>query len=269
MSAPRVATNGFKAALARGEVQIGLWQALASPACAEICAAAGFDWLLFDGEHGPNDVPLLLQQLHAVSAHPVHPVGRVPIGEVHIIKQYLDIGFQSLLVPLVESAEQATTLARACRYPPDGLRGVGTGVVRASGYNRVAEYLERADGEICLVVQVETRAGLESLDAIAAVEGVDAVFIGPADLAAALGHRGQPGAAPVQSAIADAISRVRAAGKPVGILAADETLARRYIELGCGFVAVGTDVALLARGSSALAARFGAGADASPSDGSY
>ena len=251
-----LARNTFKAALTAGERQIGLWQALAHPTTAEICAAAGFDWLLFDGEHGANDVPLLVRQLQAVAAHPVQPVGRVPIGDTAVIKQYLDIGFQSLLVPLVESAAQAAELVRACRYPPRGIRGVGSGVARASGYNRVADYLARADDEIALLVQVETIPGLAALDAIAATEGVDGVFIGPADLAAALGHRGDPAAAPVQDAIADAFARISAAGKPAGCLAADERLAKRYLELGCVFLAVGTDVGLIARGSSELVGRY-------------
>jgi 4-hydroxy-2-oxoheptanedioate aldolase len=264
-----LAPNRFKAALAAGRAQIGLWQALANPLTAEICAGAGFDWLLFDGEHGPNDVPGLLAQLQAVAPFPTHAVGRPPLGEVRLIKQYLDIGFQTLLIPLVESAEQAALLVRACRYPPDGIRGVGSGVARASAYNRIGDYLAQADDEICLLVQIETRAGLDALDAIAATDGVDGVFIGPADLAAALGHRGRPGAAPVQAAIADAVARIGAAGKPAGILSADETQARRYLDLGFRFVAVGTDVGLLARGSSTLAAAFGAGTAGAGGDGSY
>lgn len=255
---PTLTSNTFKAALGAGRPQIGLWQALASPLTAEICAGAGFDWLLFDGEHGPNDVPGMLSQLQAVAAYPVHAVGRVPIGEVWLIKQYLDIGFRTLLVPLVESAAQAAQLVRACRYPPAGIRGVGAGLVRASAFNRTSDYLARADDEICLLVQVETRAGLAALDDIVATEGVDGVFVGPADLAAALGHRGEPGAPAVRAAIEDAIARIRAAGKPAGILAVDDALARRYLELGCTFVAVGTDVGLLARGSSVLAQAFGA-----------
>ena len=262
--------NLFKRALAARQVQFGLWQALANPVTAEICAAAGFDWLLFDGEHGPNDIPALLAQLQAVSAYQTHAVGRVTIGDTALIKQYLDIGFQTLLVPLVESAEQAAALVRACRYPPAGVRGVGSGVARASAFNRIPDYLARADGEICLLVQVETVKGLAALDAIAATEGVDGVFIGPADLAAALGHRGQPGHAEVQQAIADAFRRIAAAGKPSGCLSADETLARRYLELGCTFLAVGTDIALLARGSNDLAQRFTGGAQGGgTADGSY
>lgn len=269
MTAMDLPRNTFKAALAAGRSQIGLWQALASPVTTEICAAAGFDWLLVDGEHGPNDIPLLAAQLRAAAPFPTHAVGRVPIGEVHLIKQYLDLGFQTLLVPMVESVAQAERLARACRYPPDGIRGVGAGLVRASGYGRRGDYLAQADAEVCLIVQIETRPGLDALDGIAAVDGVDGVFIGPADLAAALGHRGQPGAPAVQDAIADGVARIRAAGKPAGALAADDALVRRYLELGMTFVAVGSDVGLLARGSSELAARYGEAAGVPRGDGSY
>ncbi|MBJ7411303.1 MAG: 4-hydroxy-2-oxoheptanedioate aldolase [Phenylobacterium sp.] len=248
--------NPFKAALRAGQAQIGLWQALASPYTAEICAEAGFDWLLFDGEHGPNDVPSLLSQLQATSGGRAHAVARPPIGETWMIKQYLDLGFTSLLIPLVETGAQAELLVRAVRYPPQGLRGVGTGVARAARWGRTADYLDHADEEICLLVQVETTEGLRNLDDILAVEGVDGVFIGPADLSAALGHRGRPSDPTVLAAIEEAIGRVRGAGKAAGILNADKSLARRYLELGCTFVAVGSDVGLLVRGSDSLAADF-------------
>lgn len=248
--------NSFKAALLEGRPQIGLWQALASPYTAEICAGAGFDWLLFDGEHAPNDVRSLLAQLQAVSALPVHPVARPPAGETWVLKQYLDIGFSSLLAPLVESAEQARQLVRAVRYPPQGVRGVATGIVRAAGWGGDADYIERANDDVCLLVQVETRAGLEQIDEIAATDGVDGVFIGPADLSASLGFRGRPGHPEVKAAMEHAIARVRHAGKAAGILMADEAEARRYLDLGCLFVAVGADVSLLAGAVRTLAGRF-------------
>jgi len=252
-----VAINHFKQALAEKRLQLGLWQALASPVTAELCAGAGFDWLLLDGEHGPSDIPMLLAQLQAVAPFPAtHPIGRVPVGETHIIKQYLDIGFQTLLVPMVETAEQAAGLVRACRYPPDGVRGVGSGIVRASAYNRTAGYLADADAQICLLVQVETRTGVENLKAIAETPGVDGVFIGPADLSAALGHRGQPGHPAVQAVIEASLSTIRNAGKAAGILMADAALARRYIDLGFTFVAVGSDVGLLVKASDNLLAAF-------------
>jgi 4-hydroxy-2-oxoheptanedioate aldolase len=259
--------NSFKTALRDGRPQIGLWQALASPYTAEICAGAGFDWLLFDGEHAPNDVPTLLSQLQAVSGSPVHPVARPPLGETWIIKQYLDIGFRNLLIPLVETPEQAANLVRAVRYPPEGARGVGAAIARAARWNRLSDYLQWANDQVCLLLQVETRSGLQNLDAIAATDGVDGVFIGPADLSAALGHPGNPGHPEVQQAVEGAIARVRAAGKAAGILTADEALARRYLELGCAFVAVGNDVSLLAKGADALAARFGLATPAAPAAG--
>ncbi len=251
-----VAPNRFKQALAERRLQLGLWQALASPVTTELCAGAGFDWLLLDGEHGPSDIPMLLSQLQAVAPFPTHPVGRVPVGEVWIIKQYLDIGFQTLLVPMVETPEQAAALVRACRYPPDGVRGVGSGIVRASAYNRAADYLADADTQVCLLVQVETKLGVENLKAIAQTPGVDGVFIGPADLSAALGHRGNPGHPTVQTVIKASLSIIHDAGKAAGILMADPVLANRYIEMGFTFVAVGSDVGLLVKASDNLLAGF-------------
>lgn len=248
--------NAFKAALREQRLQIGLWQALATPYTAEICATANFDWLLFDGEHAPNDVPTLLAQLQAVGAYASHPVARPPCGDARLIKQYLDIGFTSLLIPFVETQEQASALVAAMRYPPVGVRGVASGLVRASRWGGIEDYLARADDEVCLVVQIESPLGLANLPAIAATPGVDGVFLGPADLSASLGHRGAPGHPQVQARIEGAIREIRASGKAAGILAADHALARRYIELGCSVVAVGTDVALLALGARALREQF-------------
>lgn len=248
--------NGFKQAIAERRPQIGLWQALASPYTAEICGGAGFDWLLIDAEHGPNDLPLVLRQLQALAASPAEPVVRLPIGDSMLVKQYLDIGARSLLIPMVESGEQAARMVAATRYPPDGIRGVGSAIGRASRWNRTPGYLADAHKDICLLLQIESLAGLDAIDAIAATPGVDGVFIGPSDLAAALGHLGDPGHAEVQQAIEGAIGRLKAAGMASGMLIADETLARRYLDLGASFVAVGTDVTILARGAEALAKRF-------------
>jgi 4-hydroxy-2-oxoheptanedioate aldolase len=249
--------NTFKRALKSGErAQIGLWLGLADPICAEICAGAGFDWLLIDGEHAPNDVRSILAQLQAVAPYPAHPIVRPVSGDVQLIKQLLDIGAQTLLIPMVETADQARHLVSAMRYPPVGIRGVGAALARASQWNRVTEYLHRANDEMCLLVQVETRLGLENLDAIAAVEGVDGVFIGPSDLSAALGHLGRPGHPDVQQAIETAIGRIRASGRAAGILTTDDAQARRYLALGCTFVAVGLDGNLLMRSSQELASRF-------------
>lgn len=248
--------NRFKRAIAAGERQIGYWQALASPYSAEISAGAGFDWLLLDGEHAPNDVPLLLAQLQAVAAYDVEPVIRPASGEPVLIKQLLDIGARTLLVPMVESAEQAAMLVRATRYPPEGFRGVGSAIGRASRWNRTPSYLREAASEICLLVQIESVAALDALEAIARTPGVDGVFIGPSDLAASLGHLGDPSHADVQDAIEGAITTIVAASRAAGVLMADRTLALRYLELGATFVAVGTDVTTLARGAEGLAAAY-------------
>lgn len=248
--------NTFKQRLLAGEAQVGLWLGLADPYCAELAANAGFDWLLIDGEHAPNDLRSLLGQLQAVAPYPAQPIIRPPIGDPVLIKQLLDIGVQTLLVPMVDSAAQAAELVRAMRYPPFGIRGVGSALARASRWNSIPGYLDKADEQMCLLVQIENLDGLANLDAIAAVEGVDGVFIGPADLSAAMGHRGNPGHPAVQAAIEDAITRIRRAGKAVGILSADEALARRYLELGCSFVAVGVDTSLLMKALQGLAGRF-------------
>lgn len=248
--------NTFKQRLRSGEAQIGLWLGLADAYCAELAANAGFDWLLIDGEHAPNDLRTLLGQLQAVAPYPSQPVIRPVIGDTALIKQVLDIGVQTLLVPMVESADQARELVRAIHYPPHGVRGVGSALARASRWNSIPGYLDKADEQMCLLVQIESREGLANLDAIAAVDGVDGVFIGPADLSASMGFRGNPGQPQVQAAIEDAIARIRQAGKAAGILSADEKLARRYIELGAAFVAVGVDTTVLIRGLQTLAATF-------------
>ncbi|MCF1487396.1 4-hydroxy-2-oxoheptanedioate aldolase [Pseudomonas sp. AA27] len=261
--------NTFKQRLCAGQAQIGLWLGLADPYCAELAANAGFDWLLLDGEHAPNDLRSLLGQLQAVAPYPAQPIVRPVIGDTALIKQLLDIGAQTLLVPMVESAEQARQLVRAMHYPPHGVRGVGSALARASRWNSLPDYLDQADEQMCLLVQVENREGLANLDAICAVEGVDGVFIGPADLSAAMGHRGNPGHPEVQAAIDDAIVRIGRAGKAAGILSADEALARRYIELGAAFVAVGVDTTVLMRGLQTLAGKFKDGAAASAQGGVY
>lgn len=261
--------NAFKHALAEGRPQIGLWLGLADPYSAEICAGAGFDWLLIDGEHAPNDVRRTLAQLQALAAYPVTPVVRPPVGDTHLIKQYLDLGVQTLLVPMVETAEQARQLVQATRYPPQGIRGVGSALARASRWNALPDYLTRANDEVCLLVQVESRTGLENLDDIAAVDGVDGVFIGPADLSASLGHLGQPGHPDVVQAIEGALTRIVGTGKAAGILSADERLARRSLALGATFVAVGVDTTLLARAARSLAAAFRDGAPEQTPGGVY
>lgn len=248
--------NSFKSALHNKQAQIGLWVGLADPYCAELCAGAGFDWLLIDGEHAPNDVRSTLSQLQAIAPYPVHPIVRPVIGETWMIKQYLDLGVQTLLIPMVETAEQARQLVAATRYPPQGIRGVGSALARASRWNTIPHYLQKANDEICLLLQVESKAALEHVEEIAATEGVDGVFIGPADLSASLGHLGNPGHPEVSTAIENAIACIQGAGKAAGILSADQKLARHYLNLGCTFVAVGVDTSLFGQAVRNLAHTF-------------
>lgn len=255
----RTPANSFKQALLRQEAQIGLWVNLANPVSTEICAGAGFDWLLLDGEHSPNTLTTMLAQLQAVAAYPgTHAIGRVPLGHgeagTALIKQFLDLGFQTILVPMVDTAGQAAALVKAMRYPPDGIRGMAG--ARASRWGRYPNYAKEANEQVCLLVQVETKAGLDNLDAIAATPGVDGVFIGPADLSAALGYVGQATHPEMLKTIDGAITRIVKAGKAAGILISDEQLARHYLALGASFVAVGLDTQILVRQTSALAALY-------------
>lgn len=253
--------NAFKRALQQGRVQIGLWVGLADAYAIEAMAGAGFDWLLIDGEHAPNDLRTVLGQLQAVAAYPTHAVVRPVIGDSPLIKQLLDVGAQSLLIPVVETAEQAASLVAATRYPPRGIRGVGAALARSSRWNQIDGYLNAADDEMCVLLQVETRKGMENLAAIASTEGVDGIFFGPADLSASLGLLGQPAHPEVQRAILDGIAIVRAAGKAPGVLAADPALARMYLDAGALFVAVGVDTTLLTRACRDLAASYRADHD--------
>ncbi|MGV2290143.1 HpcH/HpaI aldolase/citrate lyase family protein [Trinickia sp. YCB016] len=247
--------NPFKRALAAGKQQIGLWSSLASHGSVELLAGAGFDWLLLDMEHAPNELPMVHSQLQATMGSSTHPIVRPPWNEMVTIKRLLDIGVQTLLIPYVETEEEARNAVAYTRYPPEGVRGYAS-ASRASGFGRVADYPKLCASELCVLVQVESRLGLDNLERIAAVEGIDGVFIGPGDLAAALGHVGEIKHPDVQAVVEDSIRRIVATGKPAGILTPDETLARRYIELGCTFTAVGSDVGLLGRGAEQLAARF-------------
>jgi len=258
-------TNIFKQALKDKQVQIGLWVNLANPYSTEICAGGGFDWLLIDGEHSPNDLRSILSQLQVIAAYPTNAVCRVPVGDSSLIKQYLDLGAQTLLVPMVDTPEQAHALVQACRYPPDGIRGMGG--ARASRWGRYPNYALEANAEVCLLVQVETRLALSNLDAIAATEGVDGVFIGPSDLSASMGHVGKSGHPEVQAAIEDAIARITRAGKAAGILTPDVALAKHYLERGATFVAVGLDTQLLLRGMQNLLQQFRPAAPVAPAAG--
>ena len=249
--------SAFGDLLAGGKPLIGLWQALANPYTAEICARAGFDWLLFDGEHAPNTAQTLVAQLQAISPFRVHPIARPPIGDPTIIKQYLDIGFETLLVPMANTAEQAGQIVAATRFPPRGIRGVASATSRASGFGGHADYLKHAHQRTAVIAQIETREGLTHAAQIAAVDGVDALFIGPSDLAASLGHLGSPRHAEVRGAIDLIFSIAQTAHKPVGIFALDSNDARARIAQGFAFVSVATDIGLLSGGARQLAREFG------------
>lgn len=246
--------NAFIESLGAGPAKLGLWQALANPLTAEICAGAGFDWLLFDGEHAPNTLQTLLAQLQAVSAYPLEPIARVPVGEAWVIKQYLDIGFRTLLIPMVDSPEQASAVVAAARFPLAGVRGAST-ASRATSFGRDRDFFARAAERTSIIVQIESVAALAQIEAIAAVDGVDALFVGPSDLAASLGHVGNPRAPKVQAAIKQAIETVLGTGKPVGYFGLDPDDARERIAQGVSFVSIGSDIGILSGGATALRAR--------------
>jgi 4-hydroxy-2-oxoheptanedioate aldolase len=266
--------NAFKQALEAGETQIGLWVGMADGYVTEILAGVGFDWLLIDGEHAPNDLRSILAQLQAISSawsafpHRSQPVVRIPIGRAELIKQVLDIGAQTILVPMVDTPAQAAELVRAMRYPPDGIRGMGSALARASRWQAYPQYLHEANAQTCLLVQVESVEALDNLDAIAGTPGIDGVFIGPADLSASMGHVGEPGHVDVQAAIADAIVRIRRAGKPAGILSTTEDQARKWLAAGATFVAVGVDTILLSKAAKALLEKY-KGGSAGPAPSTY
>jgi 4-hydroxy-2-oxoheptanedioate aldolase len=247
--------NSFKEAISRGERQVGLWCALANPIAAEILAGAGFDWIVIDGEHAPNDITTLLPQLQAMRGGTAEPVFRVPWNDPVIIKRALDVGARSLLIPFVQNAEEARNAVAAARYPPLGIRGVAV-TPRATEYGRTQNYHRSAHLETCILVQLETRAAVNEIEAVAAVEGVDGIFIGPSDLAAAFGHLGNPKHPEVQAAIKDAATRIRSAGKSAGMLTGNLDDAEALFAMGYNFTAVGSDVGILARNAESIAARF-------------
>ncbi|WP_127090217.1 HpcH/HpaI aldolase family protein [Aquabacter cavernae] len=252
MELPR---NAFKHALAKGERQIGLWCSLCSNITVEVVSDSGFDWLLLDTEHSPNELPAVLTQLQAARGGTATPIVRPSSNDPVQIKRLLDIGAPGLLIPYVQDVEEARRAVAAARYAPAGFRGV-TGSGRASRYGRVPGYLQKAESEISVLLQVETREAMDQLEAIASVEGVDGIFIGPADLSTSYGHYGNWSSPEMQAVIKDAATRLAALGKPAGILTANEDEARRFIEWGYSFVAVGADLGLLRNAADALAKRF-------------
>ncbi|MFT6674946.1 MAG: 4-hydroxy-2-oxoheptanedioate aldolase [Sulfitobacter sp.] len=251
-----VAPNPFKKALKEGRVVFGCWLGLADTFSTELMGTAGFDWLVIDGEHAPNDLRSILAQLQVLEASDSHPVVRLPVGETYRVKQMLDAGAQTLLVPMVESADQAAQLVRDVTYPPHGDRGVGYALTRAAKFSQIQDYGTTADAQVCLLVQVENRAGIAALDDILAVDGVDGVFIGPADLAADMGHMGNALHPDVQAVIMDALRRIRAAGKAPGILSTNDGMTEDAIAAGAQFVAVGADVLILSHTAQALSAKW-------------
>tara|TARA_R110002124_G_scaffold246424_6_gene411538 strand:+ start:137 stop:919 length:783 start_codon:yes stop_codon:yes gene_type:complete len=250
MPAPQ---NPFKHAIAKGELQVGCWLGLADPYVAEISASAGFDWLLLDQEHAPNDLRSVVAQLQVIAGRNSHAIVRPPIGETWIIKQLLDAGAQSLLVPMVESGEQAQQLVDAVTYPPHGVRGVGSALARASDFSGIRDYLTTARDEICLLLQVENQKGIAALDDILAVDGVDGVLIGPSDLAADMGFIGQAGADEVKTVVLDAVEKIVASGKAAGILTMDADLQKECRARGASFIAVEIDVMAFARNMRTIA----------------
>ena len=248
--------NHFKKRLLAGETQFGLWLGLPDTTSAEICAGAGFDWLLIDAEHAPFDVPRVMAHLQAMEPYNCPAIVRPPVGDRALIKQLLDVGAQTLLIPMVEAAEQAEELVRSVSYPPEGVRGLGTSLARAARWSRIPGYLQKARDEICLLVQVETANAMQNLDEILRVDGIDGVFIGPSDLSASMGHIGNPAHPEVVDAIENGLARIKAAGRGAGLLAMVPEMVQSYIDKGATFVGVGVDTRCLVDATRHLADTF-------------
>ncbi|EPJ44076.1 MAG: hypothetical Protein OFPI_40530 [Osedax symbiont Rs2] len=253
--------NQFKRALQGDKPLWGLWMGLPDASCAEILAGAGFDWLLVDGEHAPFELESTMRHLQAIAPYPVSAIVRPEEGRTALLKRLLDIGAQSLLIPMCDSAEQARELVRAVKYPPQGIRGLGSSLARAAKWNNVPGYLQKANDEICLIVQAETSTAMENLAEIAAVDGVDAVFIGPSDLSASMGYVGNPDHPEVVAAIEQGIATINQAGKAAGLLCINTDKANAYVAKGAKFVGVGVDTLLLGNAARALAKQFKQGAE--------
>ncbi|MGE8570681.1 MULTISPECIES: 4-hydroxy-2-oxoheptanedioate aldolase [unclassified Acinetobacter] len=261
-------TNHFKKKL-KTEQQIGLWVGLADAYGTEIAANAGYDWLLIDGEHAPSDLRTTLSQLQSIAAYPSQAVVRPPIGSVQLIKQLLDIGAQTLLIPMVETVEQAQLMVKAVRYPPEGIRGVGAALARATRWNSIADYYANAHENICLLIQIESVEGIKNLDEILKIDGIDGVFIGAVDLSATMGYQGNPNHPEVQKTVIDAIQRIRKAGKAAGILSTQHDATQKYIELGTEFVAVGVDTSVLMNSLRELLSKYKNDTPVTKTEGGY
>ena len=255
-------SNNFKSQLLAGENSLGLWFGLANNIAAEICAQSGFDWLLIDAEHSPLSDKDVLSCLQALAPYDIAPIVRPVSGDKNVLKRLCDVGVQTFLVPMINNAEEAKVVVSAVQYPPSGTRGLGTSMARAARWNMTPNYFDRANAEMCVILQIETMAGLENIDSIVSVEGVDAVFIGPSDLGAALGYPGQPSHPAVVDAVSGAIRAVRSKGKPAGVLAVTSDLVDIYREAGASFIGVGSDCGVLAKGVQRLYQNFASGADA-------
>ncbi|MCL6233981.1 4-hydroxy-2-oxoheptanedioate aldolase [Acinetobacter sp. ANC 5579] len=261
-------TNHFKKKL-KTEQQIGLWVGLADAYGTEIAANAGYDWLLIDGEHAPSDLRTTLSQLQSIAAYPSQAVVRPPIGSVQLIKQLLDIGAQTLLIPMVETVEQAQLMVKAVRYPPNGIRGVGAALARATRWNSIPDYYANAHENICLLIQIESVEGIKNLDEILKIDGIDGVFIGAVDLSATMGYQGNPNHPEVQKTVIDAIQRIRKAGKAAGILSTQHDVTQKYIELGTEFVAVGVDTSVLMNSLRELLSKYKNDTPVTKTEGGY
>lgn len=261
-------TNHFKKKL-KTEQQIGLWVGLADAYGTEIAANAGYDWLLIDGEHAPSDLRTTLSQLQSIAAYPSQAVVRPPIGSVQLIKQLLDIGAQTLLIPMVETVEQAQLMVKAVRYPPEGIRGVGAALARATRWNSIPDYYATAHENICLLIQIESVEGIKNLDEILKIDGIDGVFIGAVDLSATMGYQGNSNHPEVQKTVIDAIQRIRKAGKAAGILSTQHDVTQKYIELGTEFVAVGVDTSVLMNSLRELLSKYKNDTPVTKTEGGY
>lgn len=249
----KIPVNRLKQALAAGETQYGLFLGLPDTTCAEICAGAGFDWLVVDTEHGPFDLPAVLRHLQTIAAYEVSAIVRPVSDDRNVLKQLLDTGVQSLVVPMVESAEQAVELVRSVRYPPAGVRGLGTALARAARWTRIPGYLHKANEQICLLAQVETGRAVRALPGILEVEGIDGIFVGPSDLSASMGHIGNPRHPDVVKVIREVLRAARSAGKAAGVLALDPVHIQDYRDHGANMIGIGADTLLLANSAQQLA----------------
>jgi 4-hydroxy-2-oxoheptanedioate aldolase len=248
--------NRFKEKISGNQTTYGLWLGIPDTSVAEMMAGAGFDWLVIDHEHGPYEIRDVLAHLQAIAPYDVAPVVRPVDGNRSLLKKLCDIGVQTFLVPMIDTAQEAIAVVEAVKYPPAGSRGLGTSMARAARWNSVSGYVGQADDQMCVIVQVESSRALQNIDAIAAVDGIDAVFIGPSDLSASMGYGGDASRPEVLSAVTDALRRVRQAGKHAGLLCLDTSRVGHFVDAGANFVGIGVDTLLIGNAARSLADRF-------------